>query len=310
MEMTDIISQQRKAFFTKDRLIRGVTEDGFLKVAVVKTTDVVKEANRRHGLSLLSTVMLGRALTGVMLLASHLKGEERVVLRVEGRGPLGNISVEANHVGEIRGYVSNPQATISIEMGEKLEDGVGRGLLSVSKILLSEGQPVTGTVAIQKGNISGDIADYLYYSEQIPSAILLDVGITPEGDVEEAGGILVQALPGAPVEYIQQVEQNLQELRSISHLLREGDYIDTLLAKALNPLPFKELLRYPVHFFCRCSKERFARALLMLPLDDLQDMQEESQNLECHYCNEHYKFTAQEIQELVAFRLRKNQWQS
>lgn len=301
----DTISEQKKAFLTKDRLIRGITEDGYLQIAVVKTTEVVKEATRRHGLSLLGTVMLGRALTGGMLLASNLKGEERVVLRMEGNGLLGNLTVEANQVGEIRGYVSRPQANIAIEKGQTLEDGVGQGLLSVSKILFSEAYPVTGTIAMNKGNVSGDIADYLYHSEQVPSAILLDVGITPEGEVEEAGGILVQALPGAPEEYIEQVEQNLKSLRSISHLLREGHYIDILMAQALAPLPYKELVRYPVHFFCRCSKERFARSLAMLPLEDLQDMQNENQNLECHYCNENYTFTAEELQAIVTYLLEK-----
>ena len=100
----------------------------------------VKEARRRHELSLLGTVMLGRALTGVMLLASDLKGEERVLLRLEGDGSLGIITAEANRAGEIRGFVQNPKADIDVEKGERLEDGVGKGLLSVSKILFSEAQ--------------------------------------------------------------------------------------------------------------------------------------------------------------------------
>ena len=128
----DTISEKKRAFLNKDRILRGITEDGFLKVAVLKSTEVVKEARRRHELSLLGTVMLGRALTGVMLLASDLKGEERVLLRIEGNGVLGTITAEANQAGEIRGYVTNPQASINITAGQRLEDGVGKGILSVS----------------------------------------------------------------------------------------------------------------------------------------------------------------------------------
>lgn len=304
-DIMDKKSAQRKAFMTKDRVIRGITEDGFLKVAVVKTTDVVKEAQRRHGLSLLSTVMLGRALTGVMLLASDLKGEERVLLRIEGDGPLGIITAEANRAGEIRGFVQHPSAMININAGEKLEDGVGRGLLSVSKTLFSEAKPITGTVELTQGDIHSDITQYLYQSEQVPSALLLDVGITPEGEVEGAGGIIIQALPGAPIEHIEKVGENIQAIHSISEQFREGDYIDTLMEKALEGIPYKELIRYPVHFFCRCSHKRFLHSLAMLPLADLEEMQHEPQELVCHNCSEVYTIAPEEIQNLLEERQKQ-----
>ena len=53
----------KKEFEFKDRLIRGITIDGHFKISVVKTSDLVKEARERHHLSLLNTVILGRALT-------------------------------------------------------------------------------------------------------------------------------------------------------------------------------------------------------------------------------------------------------
>ena len=76
-------------FQFKDRLIKGITEDGNFKISVIKTTDLVKEAKERHGLSLLTTVLLGKALTATMLLASELKKEERIQLRMDGNGPVG-----------------------------------------------------------------------------------------------------------------------------------------------------------------------------------------------------------------------------
>ena len=79
----------KKEFEFKDRLIKGISKDGHFKISVIKTTDLVKEAQKRHGLSLLNTVILGRALTATMLMASELKGEERIRLRMEGDGPIG-----------------------------------------------------------------------------------------------------------------------------------------------------------------------------------------------------------------------------
>ncbi len=291
-------------FEIKDRIIRGITEDKSLKIAAVKTTDVVKEAKQRHNLSLTATVILGKALTGVMLLAADLKGEERVILHIEGDGKLGKITAEANHLGEIRGFVQYPQAEIDIERGETLKDAVGNGTLSVTKIIFEQARPITGTISLVHKNVSGDLADYLLFSEQITSAIILDVGITPQGEVEEAGGIIVQTLPGASEQVIQQVAKNLDNLRKISEFLHREAYIDELIKRAIHPLKFKELARYPVHFTCRCSKQRFADALQMLPLDDLKSLQGQRQELICHYCAEKYYFTPDELAQILERRLQ------
>ncbi len=299
------MSDKREAFLRKDRVVRAITEDKYIKIAAVKTTDVVKEARRRHGLSLTATVVLGKALTGVMLLAVDLKGEERIALNVEGNGRLGKVVAEANHRGEIRGFVSHPSAEIDIAAGERLSDAVGDGVLSVTKVLFENARPITGTVKMVHKNISGDLADYLLYSEQVRSAILLDVGITPEGEVEEAGGIIVQALPGAPDELVENVAKNLDQMRNISQLLSEGLYLDGLIEKAVAPLKVKELARYPVQFFCRCSKERFVNALKLLPLEDLKSLADSDQTLTCQYCAESYGVSREEIQELLKSREKR-----
>ena len=99
-------------FQFKDRIIKGITADGNFKISVVKTTDTIKEAAERHELSLLATVILGKAMTATMLLASELKKEERIQLRMDGNGPLGTVIAEANSLGEVRGYVGNPDAEL------------------------------------------------------------------------------------------------------------------------------------------------------------------------------------------------------
>jgi molecular chaperone Hsp33 len=71
------------------------------------------------------------------------------------------------------------------------------------------------------------------------------------------------------------------------------------MVDAMVPYEVKELERYPVHFFCRCSKDRFKDALAMISLEDLKDFEDEGQELVCHYCNEHYYITKDEIEEIV-----------
>lgn len=287
-------------YSTKDRIIKGITTDGHFKISVVKTTDVVKTAKENHNLSLLSTVILGRALTAVMLMASELKGEERIQLRMDGNGPIGFLIAEANHLGEIRGYVQNPAAELDYSNpSASIGDGLGLGILTFSKVLYNEAEPRTSSIELINGDVQSDIAHYMAQSEQIPSAVLLDVGIDEHGEVTQAGGLLVQRLPGAPDGQIDMLQERLASFPPIQTLLEDGQYIDEIMQKATSPLPVKELTRHLVDFFCRCTRDRFLNAFAMLTYNDLKEMEGEAQEVVCHYCNRKEVITAEEISELL-----------
>jgi molecular chaperone Hsp33 len=284
----------------KDRLIKGITTDGHFKISVIKTTEVVKTARDNHQLSLLNTVVLGKALTATMLLASELKGEERIQLRMDGDGPIGFVIAEANSVGEIRGYVQNPAAELDYSNPEtELGDGIGLGILTFTKVIYNEAEPKTSTIQLMKGDVTADVAHYLAQSEQIPSAILVDVGIDEDGNVTEAGGLLVQRMPDAPDGQIDLLQERLGSFPPIDELLADGQYIDEIMGKAISPLKAKELTRQPVDFFCRCSKKRFLNALSMLNYEDLKEMEGEGQEMVCQYCNNTEFIPKEEIEKIV-----------
>ena len=290
----------KEDFKLKDRLIKGITKDGHFKISVVKTSDVVKTAQKKHHLSLLNTVLLGRALTGTMLMASELKGEERVQLRFEGDGPVGSVVAEASRVGEIRGYVQRPEVELDYSKeGVTIGDGLGIGLLTFTKTLYNEAEPRRSTIELISGNITDDLAYYMVQSEQVPSAILLDVGIDDNGVVTEAGGVLVQRMPDAPEGKIDKLQQKMKNFESIHKMFEGGHYIDELMQKVMHPIKVKELDRQPVDFFCRCTRKRFVDALAMLGYDDLKEISDEGQELVCHFCNEHYYVSQDEIEDIL-----------
>lgn len=290
----------KKDIKQKDRLIKGVTADGHFKIAVVKTSDVVRTTRQKHGLSLLNTVLLGKALTGTMLMASELKGEERIKLRIDGDGPTGLLIAEANRVGEVRGYVQHPQAGLDYGDTSHLGEGLGQGTLTFSKVLYNEAEPRTSSIELVSGNITDDLAFYMVQSEQIPSAFLLHVGLSEEGDISEAGGVFVQRLPGAPDEKVEKLQKRLKSLEPVHRMLEKGWYIDDIMHHVLDPYEVKELDRQPVDFFCRCTRKRFVNALAMLSHDDLKEISDEGQELICHFCNEQYFVSREEIKGLLA----------
>lgn len=286
---------QKEEFFWKDRFIKGLSLDKSIRITVIKTTEVIETARRNHHLSPLTTVLLGRALTGAALMAAQLKGEERVRLSIEGDGSVGTITAEANYVGEIRGFVQNPEAMIDFTDSTTFKQAVGNGVIRFSKSLYNEAKPITGIVELVDGTITGDLAHYIQQSEQIPSMVALDVQLADDGSVSHAAGLLVQALPGANTADLEHIQLQVSQLPPLGLLLERGLYIDDIMVNAMGDVKVREIDRTPVHFFCRCTKDRFVDALSMLQASELAEMKEENQELVCQYCNKHYIITKDEV---------------
>lgn len=293
------------------RLIRGLAARGNLRVLAVETTDIAEEARARHQLSPTATAALGRAMSGVLLLTFLLSKtpRERVSLQFVGDGPLGGPVVEAAPDGFVRGYVKNPQAHPPLRADGKLDVGaaIGRGELKVDRLLSNE-ELYQSSVELVSGEIAEDLARYLWQSEQIPSAVMLGVRVHGDGEVQIAGGVAIQVLPGCPEEVIARLEQNLQGRTSITDLLLERGLEGAVLALMegldydptdLSVVGFREG-HIPLSFRCRCSRERALNALVYFSPQEREEMIEQDGGAEvlCHWCAERYQITPEEIRSL------------
>ncbi|MBO1437350.1 Hsp33 family molecular chaperone HslO [Meiothermus sp. CFH 77666] len=293
------------------RLIRGLAALGNLRVLAVETTDIAEEARMRHKLSPTATAALGRAMSGALLLTFLLSKtpRERVSLQFVGDGPLGGPVVEAAPDGFVRGYVKNPQAHPPLRADGKLDVGaaIGRGELKVDRLLPNE-ELYRSSVELVSGEIAEDLARYLWQSEQIPSAVMLGVRVHGEGEVQVAGGVAIQVLPGCPEEVIARLEQNLQGRTSITDLLQERGLEGAVLALMegldydptdLSVVGFREG-HIPLSFRCRCSRERALNALVYFSPQEREEMIEQDGGAEvlCHWCAERYQITPEEIRSL------------
>lgn len=293
------------------RLIRGLAADGNLRVLALETTDIAEEARHRHNLSPTATAALGRAMTGALLLTFLLSktSKERITLQFQGDGSLGGPVVEAAPDGFVRGYVRNPHADPPLRPDGKLNVGaaVGQGELKVDRLLSNE-ELYQSSVELVSGEIAEDLARYLWQSEQIPSAVLLGVRVHRMGEVQISGGVAVQLLPGCPDEVVRKLEENLAGRRSITDLLLEKGLEGTIeiLMAGLDYDPTDlSVVGYrnghiPLHFRCRCTRDRAIAALVYFTLQEREEMIEQDGGAEvlCHWCGDKYQITPDEIRSL------------
>jgi molecular chaperone Hsp33 len=291
---------------SNDYMVRATAMGGRVRAFSLAATTLVDELRRRHDTYPAVTAALGRTAMGALLLAAASLKEEDQVLTVEvrGDGPAGRILATANGAGEVRGLVGNPHVHAeSVRPGKLNVAGVvgSSGYLSVTKDLGMR-DPYSGMVELQSGEIGDDFAYYLARSEQTPSAVGVGVFVVPEGVVTAAGGFLVQLLPGLEEEEIREVEREIAALPHPTALIQDGLTPEAVLRRVLGE-DTEILDRYPVRFACPCSRERFQAAIVTLGSDEItriiEEEEQEHTEVVCHFCNEAYYFTADQMQEIL-----------
>jgi molecular chaperone Hsp33 len=265
-----------------DRLIRATAAEGGIRAVGVISTRLTEEARRRHKMSNVATAALGRAMASGLLLASSMKKEgSRVNIRVRGDGPLGGLLIDAGLNGTVRGYVEYPDVELPPKPNGKLDVGRAIGENGLLSVLRDEGygEPFYSTVQLVSGEIGEDVSHYLVTSEQTPSALLVGVFVGTLTGVSAAGGILLQVLPKAARDELEEIFQELL-----------GDM-------GLEIMPAVQMVR----FDCGCSHDRVLGALKLLGVDELLDMIETDKQAEatCHFCGEVYNATEAQLIELV-----------
>jgi len=296
-----------------DEIVRCTVDHGAARVVAVTTTNVAREAIRRHAATGASAVALARGLTSGLLLATLTKDQERVTLQVIGDGPLGGVTVDATAEGTARAYVKNVAAhlgapAMSPSRRPSLAHALGRdGLVSVVRDLGLR-ESFRGQTSLASGEIDEDCERYLTESEQIDSALRCDTVLAPDGRVLAAAGILVQALPGGRgAAFVHAARERLVAgalcdalAAAVASPARTPPDAGTLIEEALGDVlgAWHALDARPVRFHCPCSRERAGASLALLGAAELATMILEDGQAEviCNFCSAHHDFTGAELE--------------
>jgi molecular chaperone Hsp33 len=176
---------------------------------------------------------------------------------------------------------------------------VGNGTISVTRYTAGA-KPFTGTAELVDGEIADDLTRYLYTSEQTPSSVGLGVLVDETGDVQAAGGWFIQALPNCSEETLEKLDKNVRHTPYVSSLIDMGFTPERIIQMLGKDMEVEILDSYPLHFGCRCSRERVEGVLETLPKKELKQLAEdEKTEITCPYCNAKYEFSQEEMQHLA-----------
>ncbi len=285
------------------KLVRSISADGTVIMMASDTTDIVQTAASIHGTSRVCSAALGRLMTGCSFMGQMMKEEKgTITLRINGGGPCGSIICVSDYLGNVKGYVMNPDVDLPLKSNGKLDVGtaVGTdGYLSVMKDF-GTGDPYTGQIPIATGEIAEDITSYYAISEQIPTVCALGVLVNPDNSIAVAGGFIIQLLPAAGDDTIEAVERCLNGLKPVTSMLASGMKPEDICVNVLNEFEMEILDEFDISFKCDCSRNKVEKALISAGVKELEDMaKDEVTSVSCQFCREKYDFTSADISRIL-----------
>lgn len=283
-----------------DYIVRATAAGAQIRAFACTTRELVETARQAHNTSPVVTAALGRLLSAGAMMGSMLKGEKDLLtLQLKGDGPMQGVTVTADATGTVKGYANVPDVILPANAVGKLDvaGAIGRGMLSVIKDMGLK-EPYVGQTELQTGEIAEDLTYYFAVSEQVPSCVGLGVLMEKDNTVKQAGGFIVQLMPFAEDWVIDKLEENLGKISSVTSMLDAGNTPEQMLEQLLEGLQPEFTDVMPTKFACNCSKSKIEKVLISLGKKEIREMIEDGEEIEvnCHFCNTHYKFDVEELE--------------
>ena len=116
-------------------MLRGISENGGIVFYGVDSTEIVRDMERLHKTSAVTTAALGRLLTAASMMGIMLKNtQDSVTLQIKGGGPAGRLLAVSDGTGNVK---SCPRGRTAIWMWALLSARTGPLMLSSTSVCAS-----------------------------------------------------------------------------------------------------------------------------------------------------------------------------
>jgi molecular chaperone Hsp33 len=266
------------------------------------TMDVIL---RRHAYPDPVAKLLGEAITLVALVGSSMKFDGKLILQVQGEGPVSFLVAEYRTNGSLRGYAHcDERAAALVAPGAEAAVFFGQGTLALTIDQGPDMERYQGIVPLEGRSLSECAESYFAQSEQVPTRVRLSVEEAdgPTGKPEwRAGGVLLQQVAGDSAR-----GDTAEAWSTAQHLfstLADEELTDAHLSggELLYRLFHEEGVRLaapkPLEVACTCTRERVAGILAQFGGAEAAELAENDGaiRVRCEYCNISFEFDPAEL---------------
>ncbi|EFM87341.1 33 kDa chaperonin [Actinobacillus pleuropneumoniae serovar 2 str. S1536] len=281
--------------YTKDndKLYRYLFQNRAVRGEWVRLNDTFTETLNTHQYPKAVQNLLGEMLVATSLLTAIMKFEGTITVQIQGDGPLKLAVVNGNEKQQLRA-LARTQAEIADNAS--LSEMIGNGVLVIS-IMPNDGERYQGVIALDKPTIRECLEDYFIRSEQLQTHLVIRTG-EYEGKAV-AGGLLLQIMPdgtGTP--------EDFEHLMTLAETVKDEELFGLEAEELLFRLYHEEQVEvYPpqeTEFHCGCSRGRSGNAILLLPMEEIDEMLAEKNgviDMQCECCGTQYFFDKNAIME-------------
>lgn len=268
------------------RFVAALGNEGRVRVMAVVVDGPAEEMRARHELDGEAAVLAAEGMVASVLLAAHVKGEERLTVDLRTERPPFVFTADVDGDGSVRARF-RPQHVPP--MGRHFS-----GMISVMKSL-GRKELYRGVADVRRERWEGALQRYLVTSQQVDARVRIQADLGAKGGVAFAAGLLVERMPGLPVDEFAALYDD--PLRSDFRELMTGFAFGQLAGSPVEVLGARD-----IRFRCSCSRQRVVAMLRSLGRDEVQGLLEEQGRAEvtCHYCNTRYEIGGDELRAMVA----------
>ena len=228
--------------------------------------------------------LLGEFAAAAVLISNNLKYEGRIILQARSKQAVSLVMVECSSERHIRGIAQGDLSAEADDPMSLLTDG--QLVLTVERVV---GQRYQGVIALEGGTLAEALEDYFSQSEQLGTRFWL------ASDGARSAGLMLQQLPAQLTESEERSEQ-WSTLCLLTETMRADELLgltpETLLFKLYQEETIKVYPPAPILFKCRCSRERSAHAISLLPESEREEILAEQGDITitCELCGMTYRF--------------------
>ena len=277
-------------FRARDSLQRFVFEHNAIRGEIVHLDATWRAVLERREYPQPLQLLLGEAMAAAALLAATIKLAGRLVMQIQGPGPIELLVVECTSNRTMRA-MAKWKGDVPVA---PLPAMIGDGRLSII-LDPSEGRErYQGIVQLVGNTIAEALENYFVTSEQLQTRLWLAT------DANRAAGMLLQRLP---VDGIVDPETWPRAVH-LGNTITRNELLALPARTIIHRLFHEEDIRLfdsvPYGFRCSCSRDRVSDLLRMLGSSEVESILEERGMVEltCEFCSQQYRFDSVDARQL------------